>query len=329
VPKSLDLVRDNTELPRWMNGISSYSMWWILIHYQWFMNNGDTEYLKAQKSYLVPLVDRVIDVTLSGKKEEMGMRFLDWPTSANKPAVDAGLHALTILSLNAAEELAKYLNDENLEKKCLEAINKLKENIPDPNGSKQAAALIALAELVPATDINQKFLSKNSLDGISTFYGYYVLQARAMAGDYPGALDCIRNYWGAMLDLGATTFWENLNISDTLNASRIDQFVPPGKKDIHGDCGEYCYIGYRQSLCHGWASGPTPWLSEHVLGIKILEPGCKKIMIDPHLGDLQWVNGAYPTPYGVIKVEHTREENGKIKTFFEAPDEIEIILMAN
>ena len=26
------------------------------------------------------------------------------------------------------------------------------------------------------------------------------------------ALDVIRTYWGAMLDLGATTFWEDFNI---------------------------------------------------------------------------------------------------------------------
>ena len=27
VPKSLDLIRDITPLPQWMNGISSYSIW--------------------------------------------------------------------------------------------------------------------------------------------------------------------------------------------------------------------------------------------------------------------------------------------------------------
>ena len=29
VPKSLDLIRDITPLPSWMNGISSYSIWWL------------------------------------------------------------------------------------------------------------------------------------------------------------------------------------------------------------------------------------------------------------------------------------------------------------
>lgn len=42
----------------------------------------------------------------------------------------------------------------------------------------------------------------------------------------------------------------------------------------------------RHSLSHGWASGPTAWLSEHVLGVQVIESGCKVIKIEPHLGDL-------------------------------------------
>ena len=90
----------------------------------------------------------------------------------------------------------------------------------------------------------------------------------AKAGETDTALDFIRAYWGGMLDLGATTFWEDFDLGWTENAGRIDELVPPGKKDIHGDFGAYCYIGFRHSLCHGWAGGPTAWLSQHVLGIR-------------------------------------------------------------
>ena len=148
---------------------------------------------------------------------------------------------------------------------------------------------------------------------MSTFYGYYVLQARAKAGDYQGCLDCIRTYWGGMLDLGATTFWEDFNLDWTANAAGIDELVPPGKKDIHGDFGNYCYKGLRHSLCHGWASGPTPWLTEHVLGIQIVNPGCKAIKIEPHLGDLKWVEGTFPTPFGILKVRHESQPDGTVR----------------
>ena len=47
----------------------------------------------------------------------------------------------------------------------------------------------------------------------------------------------------------------------------------------YGDFGRYCYVGFRHSLCHGWASGPAAFLTETIAGIEILEPGCKKIKI--------------------------------------------------
>ena len=151
-----------------------------------------------------------------------------------------------------------------------------------------------------------------------------MLNARAEAGDYQGALNNIREYWGGMLDLGATTFWEDFDINWLKNAARIDQPVPEGKIDVHATYGDYCYKGYRHSLCHGWASGPTSWLTQYVLGIKVIEPGCKKIKLDPHLCDLEWVKGSFPTPYGVVEIEHTKTSSGEIKTTYKVPEEVQI-----
>ncbi|MCK9160875.1 MAG: alpha-L-rhamnosidase, partial [Bacteroidaceae bacterium] len=142
---------------------------------------------------------------------------------------------------------------------------------------------------------------------------------------YKGAMDIISEYWGAMLDLGATTFWEDFNMEWVPNAARIDELVPEGKTDVHKTYGDFCYKGYRHSFCHGWASGPTSWLSEYVLGVKILKPGCKEVLIEPHLGNLKWVKGTYPTPYGVIKIFHKKMTDGKVIFTISAPKEVKII----
>ena len=160
---------------------------------------------------------------------------------------------------------------------------------------------------------------------MSTFMGYYILTARAMAGDYEGCLAAIRDYWGGMLRLGATTFWEDFDVDWMENAAPVDELPKEGQTDVHGSYGRYCYKGYRHSLCHGWASGVTPWLSENVLGIKILAPGCKKIKVEPHLGDLQWAKGTYPTPYGEITVSHIKKADGTVETVVNAPEEIKIL----
>ncbi|HMQ88229.1 MAG TPA: alpha-L-rhamnosidase C-terminal domain-containing protein, partial [Flavilitoribacter sp.] len=63
----------------------------------------------------------------------------------------------------------------------------------------------------------------------------------------------------------------------------------------------------------------------HVLGIKVMAPGCRQIKIEPHLGNLKWVEGSFPTPLGVVRVRHTRLENGEVKTEVEAPAGVEVI----
>jgi hypothetical protein len=325
VPASLDLVRDITALPEWMNGISAYSMWWVLIHHNWYLQHGDLAYLKQQKKYLKGLLGQLMGHIGPDNRETLGgMRFLDWPTYSNGAAVHAGLHGLLILTLQAGAELCTALKDSKLQGKCEEAVARLRKYIPEHDHNKQAAALMALAGLGDAAALNREVLAVDGAQRMSTFYGYYMLQARAKAGDYQGCLDCLRTYWGGMLDLGATTFWEDFNLKWTANAGRIDELVPEGKADIHGDFGDYCYKGFRHSLCHGWASGPTAWLSEHVLGVKIVKAGCKVVRIEPHLGDLQWVEGTFPTPRGILKVRHEKQSDGSVKSEVEAPAGIKI-----
>jgi hypothetical protein len=128
-----------------------------------------------------------------------------------------------------------------------------------------------------------------------------------------------------MLDLGATTFWEDFNLDWVPGSVGINDLVPEGAKSIHTDYGNYCYKGLRHSLCHGWASGPTAWLSEHVLGFRPLAPGCAKLLVKPNLCGLEWAEGRFPTPKGVVTARHEAAENGKVNSKIGAPDGIEIV----
>jgi len=156
--------------------------------------------------------------------------------------------------------------------------------------------------------------------------GYYMLAAKAKAKDWQGAINDMRDYWGGMLKMGATTFWEDFDLSWMENAGRIDEIVPAGKKDIHGDYGAFCYEKFRHSLCHGWSSGPVPFIMRHVMGITIAEPGCKTLRITPHLGGLKYAEASYPTPLGVVSVKHTVQEDGKVLTEYDAPEGIRVII---
>ena len=326
VPASLDLIRNQTPLPKWMNGISSYSMWWIIIQRDWYRQSGNLAYLRQQQEYLTHLLAELTKhIGADGKEALPETRFLDWPSSENKAAIHAGLQSLLVLAFQAGGEMAGVLGDSATAAKCRDTVALLRKHVPEHGHSKQGAALMALAGLGDAGKLNREVMALDGAKRMSTFYGYYVLQARAKAGDYQGCLDNIRQFWGAMLDLGATTFWEDFNLDWLPNAGRIDQLVVPGKKDIHGEYGAYCYKGFRHSLCHGWASGPTAWLSQHVLGVEIVEAGCTKVRVRPHLGDLQWVEGSFPTPRGVIHVRHEKGADGKVKSEVKAPEGVTVV----
>lgn len=327
VSKSLDFVRDETPLPGWMNDFPAYSMWWAIIQYDWFMYTGDVKYLKEQHEYLQGLQKQMsLCIDESGKDVTPETRFIDWPSQANPVVVDAGLQALHILAASRMMKLFQYLDDIKMVEMCKHDLKRLKKYKADCETAKQAAALMALADMVDAEDINRDLLGKNGSKGMSTFMGYYILSARAKAGDYQGCLDSIREYWGGMLSLGATTFWEDFDIEWLKNALPIDAWRrEEGMVDVHGTYGGYCYSGYRHSLCHGWAAGVTPWLSENVLGVKILEPGCRRVEIVPHLGNLEYAEGTYPTPYGPIYISHSKNADGSIKSRITAPPEVSIV----
>ena len=326
VEKSLDFIRKETPLPGWMNNMASYSMWYVIIVHDWFFYTGKKEFLEKQKDYLKGVAD-----LLSAHIDEKGQdtvkegRFLDWPSEGKKKIVDAGVQAIHIWAAESLKEIFEILGEKDRAAQCEEDLKRLRSYETDPEDYKQAAALLVMVGAKDAKETNEKLLKTGGAKGMSTFMGYYILTARAMAGDYEGCLEAIREYWGGMLSLGATTFWEDFDVDWMKDAARIDELPKEGQIDVHGAYGRFCYKGYRHSLCHGWASGVTPWLSENVLGVKILEPGCKKIKVEPHLGDLEWAKGTYPTPYGEITVSHVKQADGSIETTVDAPEEIEVL----
>jgi len=325
IPKSLDLTRDITPLPAWMNGMAAYSLWWIIIHRDWYKYQGNLTYLKEQQAYLTELLHLLFTKVDDQGNGNIGGGFLDWPSSPNEQGVKAGIQALMAITFNAGAELCTAIGDKDLAKQCTEKAELMKKQVYPHNQLKQAAALQALAGMMPAKQANDEIINVDGPKNYSTFYGYYMLQAQAKAGAYKEALDIIRQYWGGMLDMGATTFWEDFDLEWTKNAAPIDDLVPEGKKDIHADFGAYCYKQLRHSLCHGWASGPTSWLSEHILGVQVVEPGCKVLRIEPHLGDLEWVEGTFPTPQGVVHISHKKDAKGKVSSTVKAPKGIKII----
>lgn len=257
IERSLDFVKKQTPLPGWMNGFPTYSLWWMIIVADYFERTGAEDFAKKQIGYLKDLLDQV-DGCVS---DEGGMNFpayfLDWPTF-NTPDAITGVKAIAIIAAKKAEKLLQAFGEdvsvaERLKKKlCLQSF-----------AATESKAVLGLKYFaVGLTEEEKGLLVKGGARGMSCFMSYYILKAVA-SFDLQKAVDMMKEYYGAMLDKGATTFWEDFNMEWAENSCRIDEFPRENQKDIHGDFGAYCYVGFRHSLCHGWSAGVLAFIKEH------------------------------------------------------------------
>jgi hypothetical protein len=324
VRDTLDFLRDTTPLPGWMNGLGSYSLWWIICHRDWWKRTGNRAYLAQQARYLAELLRHVVALVKDDGRVAMDSFLVDWGSARDGATTDVGRQCLGKIALEAGAELCRVLGDEGIAKLVDAAVAKIARTPLPAATTLQATALGVLAGMRDAAEAERAVFTPRPHAGLSTFYGYYVLEARTRAGAIGGCLDLLRHYWGPMLDLGATSFWEHFDV-DWLPAGRIDELPKPGERDVHRDCGDHCYVGLRHSLCHGWAGGPGAWAIDHVLGVHPLEPGYATVRVEPQLGDLSWAEGAVATPYGAINVRHERRADGTVASQVLLPPKVKRI----
>ena len=133
-------------------------------------------------------------------------------------------------------------------------------------------------------------LRNDSVLKIQTPYmRFYELESLCALGMQQEVLKEIKSYWGDMLRLGATSFWELYN--------------PQEKGDQH-----YAMYGraFGKSLCHAWGASPAYLLGKYYLGVTPTSPGFATYEVKPNLGGLEWMEGDVPTPFGRIHVRVDR-----------------------
>ncbi|HJZ53570.1 MAG TPA: hypothetical protein VKE74_01345 [Gemmataceae bacterium] len=267
-----DQVFDGETVHGWMNGIPAYTLWWVLTQRDWFRAHGNRGYLEEQRAFLLALLPALSAGVGPDGREclEDGWRFLDWASENDPDAVQAGYQGLFKLGLAAAAELCRELGEQAAATGYRDAAGRLVGWEP-PARSKQAWALMSLAGLV-APDRAREVLASAPGEGLTPFLGFVVLEALSALGAVDAGLELVRRYWGGMIDLGATTFWEDFDLSWAPGATGIDRPVPDGGKGIHEWFRRCSAFGLAQSLCHGWSAGPTAWLSREVGG----QPGCSR-----------------------------------------------------
>jgi len=329
IHKAINESRIYSPLPKWIDNIPSYSLWYIFIIYEHYMRNKDEKLIDDNIDYiegLLELFDKVVDDNgnIDYKKNEgfpYGIFFVDWPSSVYEHDSEYGNRYILILAYNALKKIYSYTNrkENPLIQKMLDKITIPKQEV----FKKQIVSLGYLANQIDSSEAKEKLL-KDGVKGQSTFMSYFIYKAMNKLSDIDTTLESMKEYYGGMLSIGATTFFEDFDIEWLQGSGRIDKLPKKNQKDFHGDHGAFCYQGFRHSLCHGWSSGPISFLVEDVLGVKVLEPGCSKLEIKPNLRKLEYAKGIYPTPYGKVYID-AKKVDGKVVTTIKAPKEITII----
>lgn len=324
VTDSLGYLGDVTPPDEWMC-IPSYTMWWLAGVYEHFMASGDVRFIRERKDYIAATYENLSRYIAEDGSCTISNCVLDWPTRKNPPASKAGHQALFSNTFALGAKMAAAADDNVWADDLSAKAEKTALGTLSPHGSKPAAAMLALYGLRDAGEMYRESIGKDALSGMSTFFGSFILDAMCKAGERQKALDSLRGYWGAMLDMGATSFWEGFDVAWTNNAVRIDELPVQGRPNIHADFGDFCYKGCRNSLCHGWGSSPASWLIRNVLGIRPLEPGCRKVEVKPFLGNLEWAEGALATPAGPVTVKVRKKPDGSLDVSVAAPDGISVV----
>jgi len=309
---TLDRLIGPAPVDQHVNGIPGYSSFWFTGVADYYRHTGSKQFLErehARMLELLDLVDHEFDQRNVYANKSNVWLYVDWSPELNGDTPETR-RATTLEFYRAYREAAWMLrelgdaqNAEKYETRAAAIQQGAQKVLLDPaTGSfgtrwqTNAAAIISGAARPDQYDA----IWKNALSTVGTsstkglivspYYNYYVIAAMAKMNHRPEALRWIRQYWGGMIDEGATSFWE-----------AYDTHWPTGNPHVSLQADGS--TGYFVSLAHGWSSGPTSWLMEEVLGIRPTAAGFRTATLRPDLAGLAWARGTEPTPHGPIAID--------------------------
>ena len=151
------------------------------------------------------------------------------------------------------------------------------------------AVLFDFADKEQTESIIKNVFENDELPQITTpYFKLYELMALCKIGKIESAQDYISSYWGGMIDLGATSIWEEFNPK----LSGDEHLKMYGKP-------------YGKSLCHAWGSGPILLLLEGCAGVKPTSLGSETFEIRPNAGKYKFFDAVVPIRDGIVSVKYS------------------------
>ena len=315
--RTLWALRGHDPVEAHINTILDYSFYWLIGIYDHYLYTGDTTFVRQ----IYPRMKTLMEFCL-GRANKNGFVeglpgdwvFIDW-APIDKSGEVSFQQLLLARSLEAMALSAGLAGDPEYASKCAALSQTVRKKTFDTFWSAEKGALLhsrtngvlsptvtryanmfAILFGYAGPDMKTKIrdgviLNKEILKITTPYMKFYELASLCEIGEVPRALEFVRDYWGGMLKLGATSVWE--------------AYDPDQKGDEH-----YAMYGrpFGKSLCHAWGANPVYLFGKYVLGVKPTGAGYSSYVIAPTLAGLEWIKGKVPTPDGTIEVYMDRSE---------------------
>jgi len=297
-----------------INNIPDYTFYWILSIYDHYEMTGNKKFLED----MFPRMTEFMEYTISRLDEKGFVNdcgndwiFIDW-ADFDKEGAFCAEQMLLRKSLEIYIKCANLL-DENADT-YQNMLNKLVTKIEQyfwceekgayidsfESGKKNVtrhanifALLFGYGTEAQRESIVQNVILNDEVPQISTpYFKFYELESMCTIGKYEYVYEQIKDYWGAMVEIGATTFWEEF--SPGVNWK--EQLGMYDRK-------------YGKSLCHAWGSSPIYLLGRYFLGVRPTSAGYETFAVEPHLDEINEMNAVLPIKNGSV---HIQKKNGKL-----------------
>jgi len=318
VKRTLLAQRGKDPVTAHINTIMDYSFYWFLGIYDYYKFTGDKKFVQD----IYPRMQSLMTY-IDGRKNKNGLLewmpgdwiFIDWADKLSKDGEVSFEQLLYARSLETMALCAKLANDTENATKYEEQARALKTKIFDLYWNQDKHALVhSRVDGKPTENVTryanmfgiffdyftpeqklavkEHVLLNKSINKITTPYmRFYELEALCAMGEQAYVLKEMKNYWGGMLKLGATSFWEEYN-PDKKGTEHLAMYGRP----------------FGKSLCHAWGASPIYLLGKYYLGVSPGAPGYETYTIEPDLGGLDWMEGKVPTANGDISIYMNKKE---------------------
>ena len=300
------------------NHMLDYGMLWVQSLNDYWQLTGDTqllvdvypvlsEFMGYLESYENPTTG-LLDIPLGHWSETV---LIDWAAYSSRygqsTAVNALYYETLIDAANLADEMGDFASALAWRRKADSVRQQINSYLYLPTEHRYIASIFegeslppsphaqawALAcGLVPEGEVDYvtssllELLSPDPSSPNVEIYGmFWALKALGDAGRISEALSIIENYYGRMLNLDATTWWEGFN----------------------------AHLYYTASLSHGWGGAPTWFLTTYVLGAH--QTGSDTWLVKPAFSGVSWASGSLPLQDGALQIYWERQscENSRLE----------------